>query len=282
MRESAQTATSEPSRAINRTVSAALRSLNFSAKPAETCFPKLKKAGLGDTVSGQPLTKVRMMASRPFARIRRICNYFFMAFLILLGGLLFNLDRLDSVGIRLLQVQRFLPRSVRSFLPGGSAAEGKAQPREILEGKIIQVYDGDTATLLTPEGDTKYKIRFYGIDAPEAAQQGGGASRDALADMILGRNVRVEVANTDQYGRAVGKVYVDGKFVNFEMVKLGHAWHYVAYARDEPEFALAELAARRARLGLWNAQNPTPPWEYRKTHKYSRPRVGKAVFGVIV
>ena len=51
------------------------------------------------------------------------------------------------------------------------------------------------------------------------------------------------------------------------MVKLGHAWHYVAYARDEPEFALAELAARRARLGLWNAQNPTPPWEYRKTHK---------------
>ena len=32
------------------------------------------------------------------------------------------------------------------------------------------------------------------------------------------------------------------------MVKLGHAWHYVAYARDEPEFALAELAARRARL----------------------------------
>lgn len=267
MRESAQTAAPEPSRAINRTVSAALRSLNFSAKPTETCFPKLKKAGLGDTVSGQPLTKVRVMASRPFARIRRICNYFFMAFLILLGGLLFNLDRLDSVGIRLLQVQRFLPRSVRSFLPGGSAAEGKAQPREILEGKIIQVYDGDTATLLTPEGDTKYKIRFYGIDAPEAAQQGGGASRDALADMILGRNVRVEVANTDQYGRAVGKVYVDGKFVNFEMVKLGHAWHYVAYARDEPEFALAELAARRARLGLWNAQNPTPPWEYRKTHK---------------
>lgn len=90
--------------------------------------------------------------------------------------------------------------------------------------------------------------------------------RDALADMILGRNVRVEVANTDQYGRAVGKVYVDGKFVNFEMVKLGHAWHYVAYARDEPEFALAELAAaapgsasgmRRIRLPPGNTAKPT-------------------------
>ena len=60
----------------------------------------------------------------------------FALFFILLGGLLFNLDRLDRVGGTLLQVKRFLPRSIARFLPGGTAQTGTAQAEQRLAGRI--------------------------------------------------------------------------------------------------------------------------------------------------
>ena len=187
--------------------------------------------------------------------------------LILLGGVLFNLDRLDSVGIRMLRHRELLPPVVRRFLPGAGARESRAEPRETLTGRIIAVYDGDTATLLAPGGEKKYQIRFFGMDAPEAAQEYGSVSKEALSRMILGRDVRVEVMNVDLYGRAVGKVFLDDLYVNGAMVRGGHAWHYAAYAPDEADLAAAQQEARYERRGLWNGPPPQPPWEYRKEAK---------------
>ena len=190
----------------------------------------------------------------------------FALFFILLGGLLFNLDRLDRVGGTLLQVKRFLPRSIARFLPGGTAQTGTAQAEQRLVGRIIEVYDGDTATLLTAD-NVKYKIRFYGIDAPEAAQEGGIDSRNALREKIFYKDVVVMVAATDRYGRAVGKVMLGDRYINLEMVSEGRAWYYRDYAKDERDLAEAERTARRNRLGIWAAGSPQPPWEWRKAHK---------------
>ena len=195
------------------------------------------------------------------AGFRRMIKVTGMVLLIALGGVLFNLDRLGGIGIELLKVKKMLPAPVRVFLPGGSAAETTAPAETELLGKIIEVYDGDTATLLS--GDKKYKIRLYGIDAPEADQSYGIASRDALRARILGDEVRVLVVNADQYGRNVGKVYVGNHYINREMIREGHAWHYAAYARNDSDLAEAELSARTARRGLWEGPNPQPPWEFR-------------------
>lgn len=190
----------------------------------------------------------------------------FALFFIFLGGLLFNLDRLGDTGIQLLKYKQFLPRTVARFLPGGSASAGSARTGQQISGSIIEVYDGDTATLLTKD-NLKYKVRFYGIDAPEAAQQGGIASRDVLRDKILGKEVTVLVAATDRYGRAVGKVMLGERCINQEMVAEGRAWYYKDYASDEYEFAVAEENARRKRLGIWQSASPQPPWEWRREHK---------------
>ncbi len=195
------------------------------------------------------------------AGFRRMMKITGLVLLVALGGVLFNLDRLGNVGIELLKVKKLLPAPVRTFLPGGSAAEATAPAETELPGRIIEVYDGDTATLLS--GDKKYKIRFYGIDAPEADQSYGVASRDALRSRILGDEVRVLVVNADQYGRNVGKVYVGDRYINREMVREGHAWHYAAYAKNDQDLAEAELSARAARRGLWEGPNPRPPWEFR-------------------
>ncbi|MBE6365997.1 MAG: hypothetical protein E7053_09690 [Lentisphaerae bacterium] len=187
-------------------------------------------------------------------------------FLLLLGGLLFNLDRLGRTGINLLKYKDYLPGFVVRMLPGGGVPEGRAVPQQILNGQVIEIYDGDTLTLLVSDGGTekRYKVRFYGIDAPEADQEYGIASRDALRGKILGENVRVEVISVDRYGRSVGKVMLGGRYINLEMVFEGNAWYYADYASGERDLENAQNSARRLRQGLWQKHNPLPPWEYRR------------------
>ena len=180
--------------------------------------------------------------------------------LILLGGLLFNLDRMGNADVALLKYKNFLPGIVRRFLPGGTAAQGSAIPDQVLDGRIIEVYDGDTATLLTKD-DLKYKIRFFGIDAPEAAQDFGVKSRDALREKILGQDVTVKVAAVDTYGRSVGRVFRGGRYINLEMAAEGMAWYYPDYAKNEYDLAAAQHEAKQHARGLWRTESPQPPWE---------------------
>ena len=187
--------------------------------------------------------------------------------LLLLGGFLFNLDRLGNAGINLLKYKDFLPGFIVRFLPGGSAVDGSAVPDEVIDGEVIEVYDGDTVTLLvkgTNGIDKKYKVRFYGIDAPEADQEFGIASRDALREKILGQSVRVTVVSVDRYGRSIGQVYFGGRHINLEMVAEGNAWYYDDYAAYEYDFARAEKDARSRRIGLWQSSAPQEPWLFRK------------------
>ena len=124
----------------------------------------------------------------------------------------------------------------------------------------------DTATLLT-QNNKKYKVRFYGIDAPEAAQNFGMVSRDNLRKKILGQDVTLKVVSQDRYGRVVCKVMFRGRYINREMVSEGMAWYYADYAKNEYELSLAQEEARSSAAGLWKNSDPQPPWEWRKAKK---------------
>ena len=191
---------------------------------------------------------------------------FGMIFFIVLGGLLFNLDRMEYFGVTLLKYKNFLPSPIVYFLPGGNAGAGQALPEQEIDGEIIEVYDGDTVTLLTDD-NKKYKVRFYGIDAPEAAQTYGLNSRDALREKILGKKVTVKVVSIDRYGRVVCRVICGDRYINLEMVSSGMAWYYADYAKNEYDLALAEKEARQRAAGLWQNPNPQPPWQWRKANK---------------
>ena len=76
-----------------------------------------------------------------------------------------------------------------------------------LTGRVVAVTDGDTIKVLDST-NTQHKVRLTGIDAPERGQPYGTASRDHLASMVAGKDVRVESKKNDRYGRVLGKVWV--------------------------------------------------------------------------
>ena len=142
---------------------------------------------------------------------------------------------------------------------------------DTLLGKVINVADGDTITVLD-DTHTQHKIRLTGIDAPEKRQAFGNVSKQSLADMVAGQSVAVEWVKVDKYGRKLGKVLLAGQDANLVQIKRGLAWHYKQYQReqsptDQQSYAAAEIEARAAKLGLWRDADPMPPWEFRHKGK---------------
>ncbi len=85
-------------------------------------------------------------------------------------------------------------------------AAGAAQAR-VLEGRIIEVLDGDTVTVLS-NGTSTHRIRLLGIDAPERGQPHGDLAREHLRRLVRGKAVRVEWERMDDYGRIVGVLLI--------------------------------------------------------------------------
>ena len=135
-----------------------------------------------------------------------------------------------------------------------------------LTGKVVGVHDGDTLTLLVPDGASfkQVKVRLGEIDTPDSRQPYGERAKQTLSDLAYNKQARVVVQDTDKYGRTVGRIYVGGTNVNAEMVKRGAAWAYRQYLKDQSLLAL-EQQAKTAKRGLWalpEAQR-MPPWEWR-------------------
>ena len=145
---------------------------------------------------------------------------------------------------------------------------------QTIEGRVVRVADGDTITVLDA-ANMQYRIRLKGIDAPESHQDFGARSKQSLSSLIFGKEVTVLYDKTDQYGRVVGKVLLDGRDINLEQVRVGMAWHYKEYdreqtAEDRDLYARAEDEARAARRGLWIDTNPVAPSDFRKDQKRAR------------
>jgi len=153
------------------------------------------------------------------------------------------------------------------------------EPIRTIEGIVSKVSDGDTVHITDPLG-TKVKVRLYGIDAPETeksnkktgriskpGQPYGEEAYQALRSMIYRKQVKLEIMDIDRYKRAVGIVWLNGKNINQEIVAEGYAWAYRQYL-DRPhasEYTQAEELARSKKLGLWQQNNPQPPWEFRRS-----------------
>lgn len=197
-------------------------------------------------------------------KLKTIRNIVLFVLAFIMGMIVSNLDRCDQLGILLLRCKTMVPYPLSKFLPGASAEVGAPVPEQLLEGRVIEVYDGDTATLFDERANKKYKVRFFGIDAPEKNMHFGTDSRDALREKILGKNVSVRVSGVDLYQRALGRVMLGARYINLEMVSEGWAWYYPDYAANEYDLAAAEREARVLKRGLWQENNPLPPWEFRK------------------
>jgi endonuclease YncB( thermonuclease family) len=148
---------------------------------------------------------------------------------------------------------------------------------QTITGNVSYVSDGDTLHLVS--NGEKYKIRFYGVDSPESSQDYGLESKEFVMKRVSGKTVKVQVMDTDRYGRKVGKIYYgSGKYLNEEVVRAGYAWHYRQYAPNDSDIKQAEATARSSKIGLWKSSNPTPPWEYRSAKRSpEQPQAGNSV-----
>jgi endonuclease YncB( thermonuclease family) len=135
-----------------------------------------------------------------------------------------------------------------------------------LVGEVVYVSDGDTLELRTPEGG-KERIRLAEIDAPEKDQPHGLEAKEALMQRVKGRSIEVEYAKRDRYGRIIGRILLDGRDLNGEMVRDGHAWVYRQYS-DFPDLLRLEEEAQAKGIGLWAEPNPIAPWEWRRRKKH--------------
>lgn len=142
---------------------------------------------------------------------------------------------------------------------------------DTLTGRIVSIADGDTLTLLDSANVT-HRIRLSGIDAPEKHQDFGEKAKTSLSALAFEQKAVADCRKQDRYQRAICVVRVNGKDVGLEQIRRGMAWWYQQYAKEQPpqeraDYEHAELMAKLHRSGLWNAKNPTPPWEWRRgTH----------------
>jgi len=138
-----------------------------------------------------------------------------------------------------------------------------------LEGVVIVVVDGDTV-LFRPDHYTAasrafMRIRLAAIDAPEADQPHGEAATRALSEWLLHRRVTIETVATDDYGRTVGRIWLDDLDVNAELVRQGHAW--ASTWRGQAELRALQAEAKRLRRGLWQADEAVQPWVWRRQQR---------------
>ena len=141
-----------------------------------------------------------------------------------------------------------------------SAAMGQT-----LFGKVTRVVDGDTVAFKVHNGPIE-KIRLADIDTPERDQPWGSEATTALHQWSMSKPARIEVVDTDRYGRLVATLWVDDENINRRLVKEGHAWVYRKYLRDTSLIKL-EARAISAKAGLWSSNNVIEPSEWRKHRK---------------
>lgn len=189
------------------------------------------------------------------------------------GGILVAMKALliPALAALLLLVASCAPSAPLSRQADSRAAVA-AQTGDTFTGRVVAVADGDTITVLRDR--EQIKIRLYGIDAPEDGDPYSRVAKRRTSDLVLGREVRIEVAGTDRYGRLIARVTTDdGRGLGQQLVRDGLAWWYSKYAPRDAELERLEAEARSARRGLWADQNPVPPWDARAARRELTPAV---------
>lgn len=132
-----------------------------------------------------------------------------------------------------------------------------------LHGRVVEVKDGDTCVVSTP--NARLTVRLWGVDAPESEQPYGPYATEAAQRVVRGEACRVVVKDSDRYGRIVGRVVTtedEELDLGRCLARSGYAW----YSRRYDTSDILEECERRAReeeAGLWRQADPTPPWEWR-------------------
>lgn len=143
---------------------------------------------------------------------------------------------------------------------------------ELINCKVTEVTSGNT---LTCQVDQKkpIEVKLYSVKAPLLGQNFGNESKQALSDMVLGKQVTIETHGKDELKRTIGTLTNlpkncifygaivcthNSTYFNYEMIERGMAWADNEQTKDAI-YEDAEKMARANKLGIWSQSSSTPP-----------------------
>ena len=126
-------------------------------------------------------------------------------------------------------------------------------PPEMEQVLVVRVIDGDTIELQDGR-----RVRYLGIDTPELGEDYATEATTRNKELVDGKVVELQSGKRDQdeYGRFLRYVYVDGVFVNAELVAQGYAKAYIFDPDERYSQVLVQLEqyAKMRGRGLWGNQ----------------------------
>ena len=124
---------------------------------------------------------------------------------------------------------------------------------EIIDCKIVDVYDGDTFTFLFPFGNKflKWKLRLLGIDTPERRprkscenrklqKKAANIVKKEVEKLILNNVVKVQMMKWDKFGgRVLGNIFLGNESLSDILISQGFGKKY--NGEKKTEWSLTEL-----------------------------------------
>ena len=123
-----------------------------------------------------------------------------------------------------------------------------------IQVRLVRVIDGDTLNLVSADGEI-FRVRLFGIDAPEKGQPYSLRATRYLTSLTSGAVMSFEQTDTDNYGREVGVLFADGieGSINLAMIRAGLARHYTCYGALDGGYD-AQREAQAERRGMWDGR----------------------------
>lgn len=136
-------------------------------------------------------------------------------------------------------------------------------------GKVVSVLDGNTIEIAADDNET-YKLILLGIDCPEVNQEFGDKAKSFTEQLLINKKVEVEWAGKDRWGNRLAVVTLNGMDLRHEILKEGLAW--TAERNPIEELEQLKNQAKQEGKGLWKANDPTPPWIFRRQQTMLAPK----------
>ena len=126
------------------------------------------------------------------------------------------------------------------------------------EYRVVEVLDGDTVVIDDMRGSS---VRYLGIDTPEMPRQDSPGeplaeeAREYNEDLVAGKEIELEFDEEkyDIYGRLLAHVYVEGVFVNLELLREGLATDMIIEpnVKYSDSILSAQNEAKKHKRGIW-------------------------------
>lgn len=135
--------------------------------------------------------------------------------------------------------------------------------------KVVKVVDGNTLEVHASNNEV-VTLLLNGVDCPEPGQDDADNAKSFTEKMVLKKKVTILLNGKDRWGNKLATVLLNnGTNLNHELVKSGLAWAHPS--ADKTIISLQE-EAKSNKIGLWQSEDPTPPWIYKRQQTMLAPK----------